>query len=287
MKTMKTVKTIGRLALLALCLGPLVSAPSQAATDAATAELLMHKSGLWRQLDGLVPQVRAGLSSAMERGGAARRTSEERVHLNAIVEAAYAADPLRATARRVLAADLEAPQVPALLAWYASPLGAKFTQLEEAASASATDQGAVLREGAALLAKATPARQALIGQMVEATAAGEAITAMVINTGLAIQAGASGVRPESDSADWIEMKAALEQQRPQMLEAFSRLSLGLFARMYEAASDAELKRYLQFLKTPAGRKFTAAGTHAITTVFVEAAVALGQGLAAPRDVAPV
>lgn len=122
--------------------------------------------------------------------------------------------------------------------------------------------------------------------MIEASAAGEAITAMVINTSLAIQAGASGVAPEPSSAPWLDMKAALEQQRPQMLEAFSRLSLGMFARMYAAASDAELKRYLQFLKTPAGRKFTAVGMQAVNTGFVEAAVALGQGLAAPKDGPP-
>jgi len=257
--------------LLALLLS-MAAGLSQAQIGADTAEQLMRKSGLWQQLATLGPQVRAGLQAVPG------LKAEEQQRLGRSVDTAFAPDPVRASALRVLTDGLSPSLVPPLLAWFDSALGRRITALEEASAASGADPTEALREGAALLDRATPERRQLLGRIVELTQAPEAAVSMMINTALAIQQGVASVAPAMPGPSRQELKAGLEGQRASMRRAFEGVMLAAFARAYETLPDAELAAYAEFIGTPGGRHFNDVATRAVERAMVDGAQALGRSL---------
>lgn len=269
--------------VLLFALFSLFAAHAVAQTDAATAESLMRKSGLWQQLDGVAAQMRGGLASAAQ-GRGARIKPAELARLNATVASAYAVDRLRAGALRSIASGTQAGDSAALLAWYGSEPGAGLVKVEEAAAAAEPrDPESVMREGAALFAGLPAARQALLRQFVEESHAAEGVLSITVSSTLAVQAGIASALGEGPSPSTRELREAMDAQRPQMLQSFTMMSLASFALIYSAVPDASLAAYVDFLKTPAGARYNALCIRAIEAALAEAATELGRGMPGARD----
>lgn len=273
------LKTLGA-GLLSLFLG-FTSLPASAETNAATAEALMRESGLWQQLNGVAPQVRAGLANALAQRGK-ESGSDEMAHLAGAVDAAYAPERLRTIAQAVIAKGTNPKHVPSLHAWYRSPTGIAITRQEEAASNDQRDPTTIVQEGAALLAKLPESRRALLARIVKITRSAEATTNITINTAIAIQLGLASASPGTPLPSPQELRTVLEAQRPQMQEAFTSMSLAMFATMYAPLSDSALSRYVAFLSSTAGKHFTELGLRALDTALIDAAGELGRGIPAAR-----
>jgi hypothetical protein len=261
----------------------LAAAPvAQAATDAATAETLTRQYGLWEQLSHLKDQVRAGFLSAQAQSGRTASDTELQ-RLTKIVDTAYAADRLRAVAVQVIQSDTDEQHLPALQAWFGSDLGALVRRLEEAASASQTDPGQVLQQGAAQLQAMSGARRDALADISRTVGAAEAITRLVISTTLASHLGLRSVMPDAPGPSTAELEAALQAQRPQMLQTFEALSLAGMALSYQALSDDDLAQYLVFLKSPAGQHANDIGLRAYTAAMIAASADMGQRLPGLSD----
>lgn len=271
------------LASLLLGVALLAGAPvASAQTDAKTAEELLRSSGMWQQLASIAPQVQAGFAAAAAQSGA-KPTPGELERLSRVIDTAYAAERLRVAAVATLQAQTRADHVPALRRWYGSRIGKAITGLEEAASAEQTDPMAVAQEGATLLSAMQPARRAALEELVTVTRSAETLVQLTFDTALAAQQGLRSVTPDAPGTSAGELRAALEAQRPQLLQAFSGLSLASYAKAYTRLPTSELQQYLAFLKSAAGQHFTDTSLQAFTSALVEASAEMGRGLPGAKD----
>lgn len=259
----------------------LLCGPAQAQVDAATAELLMRKAGLWQQLDGLAPQVQAGFAAAAAQPGSALKP-ELLERLNNTAATVYAAPRLRASALAMLTRSIRPEFVPVLVAWYESPVGRRFTALEEATAAPVRDPQVVVQEGVALLKAASPERRAIFDQFMVVTKAAETIASLTINSAVAIQQGMAAAAPNGQRLSVQEVRAALEARRPRLLQAYSGIVLASFASTYASVEDAAMQEYVVFMRTPAGQHFTDLSMLAVERALLDAAAELGNTLGQAR-----
>lgn len=267
-------KSLAAMLLLGLTLFTGTSALAQ--TDTVTAEALMRESGLWKQLGSMEQQTRSGIQSAFTQG--LPSVSQAEVDRVAdIAQEAFAASRLQAAARSVIAKQTMPSHVPKLLAWYRSPTGASLAKLEEEA-ASREQDAAAMREDSALLASLPAKRQALLRQIAEVTRSGEALTTIMINMTVAIQIGVASAMPNGPALGPDDLRKSLEQQRPQMMAAMDKLAIASYARTYQSTPDADLEKYIAFLRSRAGKHFMEVGVRAIDSALVDAATELGRNI---------
>lgn len=253
-----------------------------AQTDAATAESLLKKSGLWSQLADIGPQVRASLGQALQQAGRTPTVSESH-RLDDAVAAAYAPERLRERARRALEQDLLARHVPPLLAWLDSENGQRITQLEEQASAESTPPEVSVQRGVAILRESGAARRGMLERLVKATRMPEAITDLTIATVVATRNGVAAAAPELPGPTESELRQRLAEQRGAMIGSFTPLSMALSARTYAPLADRELEAYVRFIETDSGQHFNDVTLKAFIGTLSEAAAELGRRLPGTRD----
>jgi uncharacterized protein YukE len=242
----------------------------------ATAEALMHKSGVTAQLGDVAPQVLAGIhQSAAADGGHSDRRALAR--LEELAQDSFAQSRLQRQFAQVLAQHISPAHAAAALKWYDSPTGARITALEVASSAQDDDPAQAVAQGNAVLERATARRQALLTQLVQATLAAEAMVTLQINTTVGVLQGVASVAGDS-AAPLDALRSRLASQRPQMLAASRGMALTLFARTYQDASDKALEQYLRFLGSPAGAAVSQAMVEALDQTLSSAAQRLGRGL---------
>ena len=255
---------------------------ASAQIDAASAEQLMRKSGMWMQVASLGPQMRSGLAAGAKQGASAIKPAELQ-GLLAAADSIFAAEPMRRSALRVISRSVDPTYLPALNSWFDSALGRNLVKLEEAANASNLDPAKVARDGNALLAAMAPAKRALLQEMSAVMRAPELVTTIMINTTLAIQQGIASVSPGAPGPSRQELRAMMEAQRPQMLQAFGVLILATFASTYTSISLDQMQQYLTFLKSPAGQHYAAVEVLAYEAALVEAATELGKTVPGARQ----
>lgn len=258
-----------------------VATPAWAVTDAATAESLMRKSGLWEQLAGIAPQVRTGMLASIAQSGR-KLSSTEIERLTRAVDTAYSVQRLRSGCLSAISKDLDQQRVAALRRWFDAPTGRTITRLEEALSRHG-DERAALEKGVALLGKMPVSRRRILDETVLATRSAELMADLTISTMLATQQGVASVSPEAAYPTAGEVKARLDAQRQQLIRTFSRIAVANFAVAYSSLSTEELGAYVDFLKSEAGRHFTAVGSRAFSAVMLDAAAQLGRAIPGSRD----
>ncbi len=246
-----------------------------AAVGADAARELAQKSGLWSQLGSLGTQVRNGLNAAAQKDGG-KLDAEQQKRLLTCAEGAYAIDRIRAAAIDAVAGALSEPDLAPLRAWYDSPLGGRITQMEEASSALAVDPQERLRLGAEKLAGAGPARTAALQAILDNTHGSQRMVDTMIEVTLAIQQGVASADPSAAVPPAAEMRAALEQQRPQLAARYERILLSLFSFNYAGLPDDELRRYADFLASASGMAFNDAGARAVSRALRGGGVQLGR-----------
>lgn len=270
--------------LRAFCIAALLfgSPLVHAEIDAASAESLLRKSGMWQQLADIGPQAEAGMQDMLAQGGVAP-AEEEKARVTRVIREAFAAARLRAVSVRVVASGTQAEHLPALRGWFDSPVGQAVTRIEEAASAANADPLAAMEQGARLLKAMPGERRALLEQLLEATDAAEGMVRIAIGTALAAHRGVMSVTPDAPGPSPAQLRAALEAQRPQMLKAYGALMLASFAQVYEPLASGDLQQYVAFIRSPAGAQFNEVAMDAMEAALLDAASEMGRRLPGTRD----
>jgi hypothetical protein len=267
--------------LLACWLACLVPA-AHAEWDAARAEALMRQSGLWQQLGSTGRQMEAAVLSSV--ATAPKKPSDEEVRrLLQAVAAAHAPERLQQAALQTLQRGGQPQHLPALNAWFEKPLASKITALEVNSALETLQPPEVMARGAAALAGMSVARRELLDALVQRTRSAEALTQVTVTVTLAIQRGMASVLPGAPGPTAAELRAALQAQRAQMLQAFGVLSLSAMALTYETLSIGELSDYVEMIGSPAGQHLNDLGLQAYSDAMETAAQDFGRRLPATRD----
>lgn len=268
--------------LLSLVLA-FLAGPVLAATDARTAEMLMRRSGLWDQLASVGPQIRLGFGDALTQSGG-RATDTELARLGSSVDAAYGSARMRDVGLALFVRQTDDRHLPALRRWLDSPLGQSIVRLEEVAARREAEPQDALRDGAALLDAMSDARRSILRALVTASRAAESMTDLTINLGAAIHRGVASVAPTTAALGQPDFAEQLRQQRPHMLKAFSALSLASAAKTYQSLDTRDLRRYLAFVRSPAGQHLNDLANRAFDAAMVDGSHAFGRSLPASRDI---
>lgn len=270
--------------LRAFCLAALLAAATlaHAQVDRPAAENLARKSGLWEQVGSLGAQVEAGMEQAFAQAGMTPEAAEK-ARIARVIRAAYAPERMRSVSTGVIAARTQPQHLEALRRWFDSPPGQAVTRAEEAASAADGDPSAMMKEGVALLKSMPAERRKVLEDLLAATRAADAMVQITINTTLAVQLGAASAVPGAPAPSAAEMRALLERQRPQMLQAFNAMILASFAQVYAKLPPEQLRQYVAFVRTPAGTAFNDVAIDALEAALTDAASEMGRRLPGTRD----
>jgi Uncharacterized protein conserved in bacteria (DUF2059) len=263
------MKTFFAALCIALATQPAL-AESQEARD--TAQLLVVRSGLAVQLQGLVGQMKSGMEQ--QRG----KVSDELVLK--LVEAAgeaFRPEVLQDTIARDLARRLQVGEMKAALAWLGTDLGRRITLAEEAAS-HADDEAIAGYMQRLKETKPTAARVSLINEVIEATYAEDLAVRSMQAMALGVALGMDSTLPRERRLGMAriekEVNAALPKEKVKQELRATMAATSLYA--YRELPDDDLRRYVEFLRSPGGKRYSDETTQALMDALVRASVRLGQ-----------
>ncbi|MGJ8545544.1 MAG: DUF2059 domain-containing protein [Sulfitobacter sp.] len=259
-------------ALLAACLMLLTTLPLWA--DARTT-VLMDALKL-RELVGILydegQEYAADLNTDMleGRGGAGWQVQ---------VEAIYDPDRLAETLRRALDGALSPAQTEASIEFFASDLGQKIIDLENAARRQLADPAAedAARAKALELEGTGDARLAQINQMIEVSDLTQRNVTSAMNSNFHFLRGLAAGGQMQMSED--EMLADVMAEQDAVTDDTANWLAGFFLLAYSPLSDAELQAYIDFTATEAGQAMNRGFFEGFDAAYNEISFALGRTIA--------
>jgi len=267
---MKSISFVSYVATLCMALAQPALAQSQEALD--TAQRLVVRSGLAVQLRGFVGQTKSQL--AARRG----KTSDElALKLVEAAEEAYRPEALQDEIARDVARRLQVKDMKVALAWLDTDIGRRITLAEEAASSA--DDAAVGKFMQGLKdRKPTAARVSLITAIIEASDAEDLAVRGLQAIALGVALGMDSTLPNERRLGLARIEKRVKAELPkeklkQELRA-AMLSTSLYA--YRELPDEDLRPYVAFLRSAAGKRYSDQMTEAFMGAVVRASVRLGQ-----------
>lgn len=260
--------------MAALLLGLCAASAAHAQLNDAQAEQLMKLSGQWEQLESVAVQMRDGLLRGMA-ADPKPPSAEVQSKLKSAATMAFEVERIRIAARRAVAQNTRVAYLPELMRWYESPVARRISQAEVEDTARAeADIKARTQRGMALVQAATPQRQQLLVRLVEVTRAPRSSADIIINMGALLPLALMRFDPTAKQVPEAELRAALEDQRPQLIQAFETISLAGFAIAYQGLPDEALAAYANFMASAAGDHYTDIGEKAFEAAILAAITAL-------------
>ena len=255
----------------------LAQAAAVAAVPPELAQDLVRKSGLWQQMDSLGTQVRGGLADALPKDADPAREAE-RTRLLGCADAAYGADALRATAVDAVAGALQPADASAVLAWYDGALGHKIVGVEQAPSAQVADPAERLRRGGEALDKASDGRKASLQAIIAETRSVDIMADTAIEMAVAVRQGLASADPSTTASAIADLRADLAARRPQVVARYGQMSLPAYAFAYADLDDDELKRYADYLASPAAKAYSEGSVRGVARALSDGSARLGRCL---------
>lgn len=231
---------------------------------------LMQQSGINQQIE----QIEAGISPSLQEADG-ELPSAIMQKLEQVMLKEFAADNLKLNIRQQLQSHLSRADIKAVMKWLNSPLGKKITALEVAQSSEAAYADSSESMDTLL---ADSERFTLMRELNKATGTSDAMLAMTIVMQEAMFYGmkASAKHGELDDAVVQHMLSMAKQQLQTQMELMAVSSL-LYT--YRDLSVKEIKHYIDFANSPAGKNYHQAFIQALSTAMTKAGGAVGKALA--------
>jgi hypothetical protein len=272
---------IRSLAVLALLLTP-VASPLTAIRPALAQSQQIAVAELMRAtaLDEVFTQFGATIAASAR----AEDISSDEIflkHWEATAKAVFDAGDLHRRLGKALEGKFSADEQAVLATFFHSPFGQRMTVLErEAARLEPEAQIAAIAEGQELVAGASVIRQTQIEALMELVSA-EISAAMVGQSVRALLLGLSVSHQQGEvTVPWQEIDTQVEAMMPGLLADVGRTQRAMMAYVYRDLSDADLDRYIEFLRTPAAQKFYAVAAYAVGRIVADGMSAFGEAFAA-------
>lgn len=250
----------------------------------AAAEHLLKRSGGWSQLDEFPRHFEAGLR---EFGGGTALSAQDLDRLRRAAAESFSTEKLRGSVQKSISLNINAQDHAELLRWYNSDTGQLVTGLDISASQSFSDLNAILAEGNAALAAASPQRQALLQQIVHASRAAEFQVNAMIHTAVGVYRGVMSVASRPNAPPAEEFQRNMERQRPQMLASAMGTNAALTAAAYATLTDQEIVSLLNFLTSRVGKRWVGVANTAMTNAMDQCAQDFGSKLVKVKPVSPL
>lgn len=271
---------IRSLAVLALLLTPVASPltirPALAQSQQIAVAELMRATAL----DEVFTQFAATIAASAR----TEEISNDEIflkHWEATATSVFDAADLHRRLARALEGKFSADEQAVLGSFFHSAFGARMTVLErDAARLEPQAQIAAIAEGQELVAAASVIRQTQIEALMELVSA-EISAAMVGQSVRALLLGLSVSHQQGEvTVPWQEIDTQVEAMMPGLLADVGRTQRAMMAYVYRDLTDAELDRYIEFLRTPAAQKFYAVAAYAVGRIVADGMSAFGEAFAA-------
>ena len=238
---------------------------------------LYVKSGMEKQVQQIPSVMQALFDQSVPEDDQARQLPKEVLSaMRAAVPKAFAPGRMKETILAELTRKLTAKDIKDTLKWLDSPLGKKCTQLEEAASTpEAQDE---MQQYAAHLHDSPPTagRLKVLRELDSAAkVTGDAVE-MAIQTQAAVALAVVATLPVEQQKPREEIYREIEKTRPAVEALVRSQTLISLLWTYRSLTDAEIHRYTEFAKSPAGSKFYSTSMAAFNKANLEGAIKWGK-----------
>lgn len=238
-------------------------------------EELIVKSGLRNQIGQLPEIIKISLIEKLQKDSVMSSEYKENFKENAMK--AFDAQEMIKTAKDDIASKLTDEELNTLLQWLNSPIGEKITKLEEDSS---TPEGySKLKEFKTGLKDAKPDenRLVLLEKFDQAARMTETSVKNRVNINVAIASSMAAAMGNPDFSS-ERYRAYLEKYKPQFTQSSKNEIKSAMLFTYQKLTDDEIQKYIDFLNTSKGQKYTNVISEAIIKSIRDAASRLGRGM---------
>ena len=222
-----------------------------ASTAPATVDEILELSGMRPQLPAIAQALGA---EYLPRPG--QLGDRDGARVTQIVARQFAAAPLYSAVRDEFRRRVERKQLDAMAAWFRSPLGRKVTALEIAASRPEVAPKIAAFAEALKTVPAAPSRLELVQRLDWVSGTSQETTDLALAIAGSVARAAAAAAPADRRARAGLVDRRVEEMRGQMAPPIADSVLTQMLYVYAPLTDADLKAYVDFLGSPAGREYS-------------------------------
>ena len=267
--------------LAALCAWPLLPATAvipalaQQVTAPISTTEMMQVTGL----DVIFSQFGAAIADSARQE---QVTNDERfiARWEATALSSFDSRTMHGRLAKLLDGRFTADEQQVFASFFRSSFGLRISAIERAvAILPAAEQVSAMAEGEILLVAADATRRGQIDEMLELVSA-EISGAMVAQSVRAMLMAMSVANQQGDiDVPWAEIDAQVAAMQPTLLAEVEQSQRTLMLYAYRELSEVDLDHYIEFLRTPAAKKFYAIAAYAVGRVVTDGMSAFGEALA--------
>lgn len=237
------------------------------------ANKIVNRSGLSEMISQFPALLKEGIKQGAEQSGG--NNQKMVMQISQIIDQAFGVNESIEIVRKDLSDQLTDQELANVLEWLDSPLGKKVTQLEIGAmtSDSYQDMQSQLLE---LQEKYRGSeREKLFETFNKSTNATEASleTAIAVQLTLASAMSASSNNPQMPSYEYL--KKSIEDNRFMMRGVIGQQVFANYLYTYQNLTDQELKSYVDFTASPAGKHYSLVVNESIKNVLLKPSEIIG------------
>jgi len=287
MKEFKAVHMARRMGGILVCalavLAATLAGPAARAETADQVQEIMRLAGIDKSFDNVGAGIVAGVKQNLGKMETDPSYREKVLAgLEPAAAKAFSPEKMRNEIRLTLERKLASGDYSAILAFYRSPVGKRMTALE--AAAQSPDAALQMQAKAGELVERLK-NQPEWAEMLKALDSSVGLTESAINIAFnmgratALGMAAADERTASLGDETIQaIDNALEKARPAMTAQMKQGMILVLAYTYRDASVAELRDYVKFYSTPAGKQLNRAVVEGMNTAFTQAGSDFGHAL---------
>ena len=237
---------------------------------------LMLKSGMEKQIEQMPQLLQSELDQQQANAGGIPK--EEFQRFSNITRSAFDAKAIHASVQAYIQANLSEKDMKDVLKWLESPLGAKITKLEEAASTAKAYEEMQAIGPKLLQENQGSARMDRLMKLDQAVGVTRSSVNTIMNIQLAMITAMSAAMEADKRPTFEDVQEAVKRNQPQMHAAMSRMVQIQFLYSYRDLSDKEIDRYIRFAESMPGQRYHDVSIRALDEALVQAARRIGSRL---------
>jgi len=244
-------------------------------------EDLYVKSGLEIQIKQIPSIIQSGIDQAINKDTNNRKLPRRVIsNIKELIPQSFAPEIIKKEIIKHIENQMNITDIKSSLKWLNSPLGKKFTKLEEVA---ATPEAIIeMQKYAATIQKSPPSaeRIKIIRKLDSAMKATETSTEIVTNVQLAVATAVLMSLPVEKRKAFSQIREEVEKSRPHIEKAMRSQIMLSFLYTYKTSSDSEINQYIGFAISEAGQKYHTSSIDAFKNGFIKSCMEFGKSIAA-------
>lgn len=237
------------------------------------ANKIVNRSGLSEMINQFPALLKEGIKQGAEQSGS--NNQKMVMQISQIIDQAFGINESIEIIRKDLSDQLTEQELASVLEWLDSPLGQKVTAMEVAAMTSDSFQDMQSQLLDLQEKYRGSEREKLFQTFDKSTNATEASleTAIAVQLTLASAMSASSNSPQMPSYEYL--KKSIEDNRFMMRGVIGQQVFSNYLYTYQKLTDKELKAYVDFTASPAGKHYSLVVNESIKNVLLKPSETIG------------